>query len=319
MPANVYTFGTDTGAFVTEPEAQWLLKGPSDSSPWTAAYNSWILKEILADLEPLHDLYDSAGSGIQANKISPYGYPSKSSPVADDGILLSDWTTYAVWLKGTGGRAVKWTVSGGSGGHGWTFNGDGTVTIVDTKSVNGLRVGKDASSELRYGYDNAAYPTFRYDVSPRNGGWTANSPLETNVYVSPSGSADKAQIAGAGTGPFTSVARRPISLPHDTTRASNKVAFTLIGLQVDAFKLLSSATTSTIAIKYRDRSSGSVTTLASVTTTSTTAAPYSASVSVDLDTSSGEFFAEWSVANASLLDGAEVGYVYYILQKRAVE
>ena len=238
MPANVYDFGTDTGAFVTEPPSQWLLKGPSDSSPWTAAYNSWILKEILADLEPLHDLYDSAGPGIQANKISPYGYPSKSSPVADDGILLSDWTTYAVWLKGTGGRAVKWTVSGGSGGHGWTFNGDGTVTIVDTKSVNGLRVGKDASSELRYGYDNAAYPTFRYDFSPRNGGWAPTNPLEAAVFPTAPSAATKAALSGAGASPpYTAVARMPLQIPHDTTRGSGKVAFQLKGLYAGGFAL----------------------------------------------------------------------------------
>ncbi len=317
MSYDVYTFCTDTGALVTDPPGQWILKGPSDQDPWTAAYWNSITKKILTDLQPLHGMYDSAGPGFQANKISPWGYPTQSDPVADDGILLSDWGANAVILKATTSRGVQIDVASG---HAWTWAADGYLTIVTTKGVKGLRAAQDASSELRYGYDSAAYPTFRYDFSPRNGGWSVTNPLEAAYFAQAPLASSKAALTGAGLSPpYTAVARMPLQIPHDTTRGAGKVAFQLKGLYVGGLALSGASSTTTIAVKVRNQSTGSVTTLLSVTSTSTSPADLSDTGTVTLATPTGEHFVEWSVADASVMDGAEVGYVYLNIEKRAVE
>ncbi len=319
MSFDVYTFGTDGAAHLTDPPEQWLLKGPNDQDPWVVEYWNSVTKEILDHLQPLHGMYDSAGPGFQANKISPWGYPTQSDPVATDGVYLSDWTTYGVKLQASSSRSIILLVDSG---HSWTWSADGYLDILAyTKGAKGLRAAKDSLTDLRYGYDNSAYPTFRYNFSPRNGGWSVTIPTEG--YYAPNSVAhtEKASLTGTGVGPYDVAARIPLQLPHDTSRSSFKVAFTAKGLHVGGLHLAGVATTTTVAFKARSRSTGSVTDVFSVTSTSTTSADFSdTSTGIgDLDTSAYEYFLEWSVGDASLLDGAYVGYVYLDIEKRAVE
>jgi hypothetical protein len=321
MPSNIYNYCTDSGAHVTEPPDQWLLVGPSDEDPWVVNYNSWLLKGILEDLEPVADIYDAEGPGVQVNRITPYGATEKISPIGDDGIYLADWLPAAITLKATDGRTIVVDVGTSPGvGHGWTWGGDGYLAITLTKGVKGLRTAKDTTSGLRYGYDNTAYPSFRYPFSPRNGGWAVTNPLEGYYFPNSVAHADRAALGGTGVGPYTVAARAPLIIPHDTTRGS-AVAFTVKGLYVGKLHLAGSATTTSVSLKARDRTTSAITTVFEVTSTSTTAADLSdTSTGVpDMDTENFEYYFEWSVANASLLDGAYVGYVYLDIEKRAVE
>lgn len=310
-----------SAATIVTPPDQWILAGQSSNSPYLAAYHVWVAVETLGLISPMYDMYDSTGPGWFVNKITPYGYPTKLGTAVNDGIFLAAGAadTYGVQIQAYEDRDVRLQVVDSSSAtkHFWRWKRDGVLAISGTTQVQGLLAGKEASTELRYGYGPAsAYPTFRYEYSPRLGGWTPNNPEESFVkYASP----DTGALCGVVTaGTLDAKAMCPVRIPYDTTRATSKTAFTFKGLYVEGYTNL--ATSASIRLAARELATGTVTTVLHCNLSA--AGPVDTSDTTPLVACNPglyDYFLEWTAVGANYLLGSTIKRLYLEIEKRTVE
>ncbi len=205
-----------------------------------------------------------------------------------------------------------------------TGSGLANIDVAGRAYVDGLSVKRDATSNYSIAYeDSGGYPTFKYDISPYNGGWTVTYKLSgtSTGNVSPTTGVDSdGKYMQCDTADEDLILRLPI--PHfgwgydDTNTPASKVVYA--EMEIKYFR----STSSTLSVELRTAAKGSAaghtahlspstSTAGSVQTTSDTSAAFHG------DTNHG--WVEIHIRGDTLAANCRLYDVHLWLEKRAVE